>query len=158
MMEWRQYTTNRATAWAATLLMAWAGLAIAGGETGAEERFAAARDAFRAGERVRLAKLGESLRGSEFAGWVEYWQLRLRLEENTDEGVAEFLERECDSYLAEKMRGEKKKPKGKGKKAKEAEDEAAGAEPGAEQPLEEEEAAIANILDREEEEEEYQQD
>ncbi len=106
MMEWRQYTTNRATAWAATLLMAWAGLAIAGGETGAEERFAAARDAFRAGERVRLAKLGESLRGSEFAGWVEYWQLRLRLEENTDEGVAEFLERERDSYLAEKMRGE----------------------------------------------------
>ena len=41
MMERRQYTTNRATAWAATLLMAWAGLAIAGGETGAEERFAA---------------------------------------------------------------------------------------------------------------------
>jgi len=103
MMEWRLYTTKRL---AASLLMAWAASAFAASEIGAEERFALARDAFRAGERVRLAKLGESLRDSEFAGWLEYWQLRLRLEENTDEGVAGFLERENGSYLAEKMRGE----------------------------------------------------
>ena len=103
MMEWRQYTMKQL---AASLLMAWAAVALAGNEPSAEERFAAARDAFRAGERVRLAKLGESLHGSEFAGWIEHWQLRLGLEENSDEGVAAFLERESGSYLAEKMRGE----------------------------------------------------
>ncbi len=91
---------------AALLLMAGAGSSLAGGEPGIEERFAAARDAFRAGERVRLAKFADALRGTELAGWVEHWQLRLRLEENNDEGVADFLEREGDSYLAEKMRGE----------------------------------------------------
>ena len=91
---------------AAALLMAWAAAALADKDLTAEERFAAARDAFRAGERVRLAKLGEFLHGSEFAGWIEHWQLRLRLEENSDEGVAAFLEREGGSYLAEKMRGE----------------------------------------------------
>ena len=102
-MEWRQYTMKRL---AAALLMAWAAAALADKDLTAEERFAAARDAFRAGERVRLAKLGEFLHGSEFAGWIEHWQLRLRLEENSDEGVAAFLEREGGSYLAEKMRGE----------------------------------------------------
>jgi soluble lytic murein transglycosylase len=40
------------------------------------------------------------------APWVEYWQLRLRLEEDSTTGVAEFLERESGSYLAEKLRGE----------------------------------------------------
>jgi soluble lytic murein transglycosylase len=91
---------------AALLLITGAGSSLAGGEPGIEERFAAARDAFRAGERVRLAKFADALRGTELAGWVEHWQLRLRLEENSDEGVAGFLEREGDSYLAEKMRGE----------------------------------------------------
>jgi soluble lytic murein transglycosylase len=108
-MKRQLYTSKRTAGLAgavASFLLAWAVTAVAGNETGAEERFAAARDAFRAGERIRLAKLGESLRGSEFAGWVEHWQLRLRLEENTDEGVADFLERENGSFLAEKMRGE----------------------------------------------------
>jgi soluble lytic murein transglycosylase len=71
-----------------------------------EERFALARDAFRAGERLRLAKIAEALGGSELAAWVEHWQLRLRLEENSDAGVREFIDREGNSYLAEKMRGE----------------------------------------------------
>jgi soluble lytic murein transglycosylase len=71
-----------------------------------ESRFLAARDAFRAGERVRLARLAESLRGHELAPWVEHWQLRLRLEENSAEGVAEFLDREAGSYVAEKLRAE----------------------------------------------------
>ena len=105
-MERRLYTTKRRAGLAAALLMAGAGMAFAGDEPSAEERFAAARDAFRAGERVKLAGLAESLRGSEFARWVEHWQLRLRLEEDSDEGVAAFLEAERGSYLAEKMRGE----------------------------------------------------
>jgi soluble lytic murein transglycosylase len=72
----------------------------------AEARFMAARDAFRSGERVKLARMADLLRGSEFLPWVELWQLRLRLEEYSTEGVAEFLDREQGSYLAEKLRAE----------------------------------------------------
>ncbi|MBU1236324.1 MAG: lytic transglycosylase domain-containing protein [Gammaproteobacteria bacterium] len=67
-------------------------------------RFAEAREAFKAEERVHLAHAAESLRSSEFAPWVEYWQLRLRIEEDSDEGVGAFLEREAGSYQAEKLR------------------------------------------------------
>jgi soluble lytic murein transglycosylase len=71
-----------------------------------ETRFMEASDAFHASERVHLARVAASLRGSEFAPWVEYWQLRLRLDEDSNEGVPEFLDREAGSYLAEKLRGE----------------------------------------------------
>lgn len=72
----------------------------------AAERFAAARDAFRAGERVRLAKIAETLKGTDLLPWVQHWQLRLRLDEDDDQGVREFLDRERGYYVAEKMRGE----------------------------------------------------
>ncbi len=75
-------------------------------DDGAIERFVAARDAFRAGERMKLARLADSLAGSEYAPWVRHWQLRLQLEENDDQGVREFLEREKGFYVAEKLRGE----------------------------------------------------
>jgi soluble lytic murein transglycosylase len=91
---------------AAALALALTSLACAKSDDDAGARFMTARDAFRAGERVRLAKIGESLRGTEFSPWVEHWQLRLRLEDESSDGVAEFLERENASYLAEKLRGE----------------------------------------------------
>jgi soluble lytic murein transglycosylase len=76
----------------------------------AAERFAAARDAFRAGERVKLARLAETLKDTDLAPWVQHWQLRLRLDEadeqGADQGVREFLDREKGFYVAEKMRGE----------------------------------------------------
>ncbi|HZV55959.1 MAG TPA: transglycosylase SLT domain-containing protein [Rhodocyclaceae bacterium] len=91
---------------AAPLLAGLMTIAFAGDVADIEARFMAARDAFRAGERVKLARIADSLRGSEFAPWVTHWQLRLRLEENSSDGVPEFLERENGSYLAEKLRGE----------------------------------------------------
>lgn len=72
----------------------------------AVSRFAEAREAFRAGERVHLARVAESLRNTEYAPWVEHWQLRLRIEEDTFDGVREFLDREAGSYLAEKLRAD----------------------------------------------------
>lgn len=69
-----------------------------------ESRFVEAREAYRAVEPVHLARVADSLRGSEFAPWAEYWQLRLRIEEDSFEGVGAFLEREAGSYLAEKLR------------------------------------------------------
>jgi soluble lytic murein transglycosylase len=103
-MSTRLYTIIRLAF--APALMAAAGVVAAMGSLDAESRFMEARDAFRAGERVHLTRLADSLRGSEFAPWVEHWQLRLRIEEGGSEGVREFLDRETGSYLAEKLRGE----------------------------------------------------
>jgi soluble lytic murein transglycosylase len=76
------------------------------GATAAEERFLHARDAYKAGERVRLSRLAEQLGDHELRPWVDYWALRLRLEDGDSDGVAAFLEREQGSYLAEKLRGD----------------------------------------------------
>jgi soluble lytic murein transglycosylase len=103
-MSTRLYTIIRLAF--APALMAAAASVAAMGSLDAESRFMEARDAFRAGERVHLTRLAYSLRGSEFAPWVEHWQLRLRIEEGGSEGVREFLDRESGSYLAEKLRGE----------------------------------------------------
>jgi soluble lytic murein transglycosylase len=110
-MSAKHYTMKRLVAALIALVACSVVFATDDGE--AATHFQAARDAFRAGERVRLAKIAESLRGTEFYPWVEHWQLRLRLEEDSSEGVAEFLDRENGSYLAEKLRGEWLKQLGK---------------------------------------------
>ena len=74
--------------------------------TPAEERFLHARDAFKAGERVRLARLADALGDHELRPWADYWLLRLRIEDGDSEGVRAFIEREKGSYLAEKLRGD----------------------------------------------------
>ncbi|HEX8989040.1 MAG TPA: transglycosylase SLT domain-containing protein [Rhodocyclaceae bacterium] len=71
-----------------------------------DEQFLTAREAFRNGERARLARSVEALKGSELRPWAEYWQLRLKLEDNQADGVPEFLDREAGSYLAEKLRAD----------------------------------------------------
>ncbi|WIM04932.1 MAG: lytic transglycosylase domain-containing protein [Candidatus Nitricoxidivorans perseverans] len=71
-----------------------------------DRAFLAAQDAFRLGERVRLSRLMDALRGHELAPWAEYWLLRLRLEEDAANGVRDFLVRHEGSYLAEKLRAD----------------------------------------------------
>jgi len=71
-----------------------------------DDKVLAAREAFRNGERVRLAKNLEGLHGHELQPWVEYWQLRLKIEDGQSEGIAEFLAREAGSYPAEKLRSD----------------------------------------------------
>lgn len=110
MLE-KHYTMKGAVA--ALVLAVAVGSAIAKPDGDADTRFMTAHEAFRAGERVRLSKIAESLRDTEFFPWVQYWQLRLRLEEDATEGVAEFLDRENGSYLAEKLRSEWLKRLGK---------------------------------------------
>ena len=114
-MMWEKHYTMKGAAAALLLLVAVLPAAAKsdGVEGSAESRFMTAREAFRAGERVRLAKIGESLRGTEFSPWIEHWRLRLRLEEDSSEGVVEFLDRESGSYLADKLRGEWLKRLGK---------------------------------------------
>jgi soluble lytic murein transglycosylase len=71
-----------------------------------DERFLAAREAFRVGETTKLARLADELHGNDLEPWARYWLLRLRLNANDDAGVAEFLTRESGTWLAEKLRGE----------------------------------------------------
>lgn len=71
-----------------------------------DETVLAAREAYRKGERVRLAHAVEALRGHELQPWAEYWQLRLKLEDKRTDDVPSFLEREAGSYLADRLRGD----------------------------------------------------
>jgi soluble lytic murein transglycosylase len=65
-----------------------------------------AREAFRNGERVRLGRQVEALQGHPLQPWAEYWALRLRLDDGDASGVADYLNRHPDAYLAEKLRGD----------------------------------------------------
>jgi soluble lytic murein transglycosylase len=77
--------------------------ALAGRGDGA---FLAAREAYRNGEQVRLARQLELLQGHPLHAWAEYWALRLRLDGGDDSGVADYLARYPGAYLAEKLRGD----------------------------------------------------
>jgi len=71
-----------------------------------DEAFLTAREAFRNGERVRLARSVDALRGSELQPWAEYWQLRLKIEDRQMDEVPAFLERQAGTYVAEKARSD----------------------------------------------------
>ena len=68
--------------------------------------FLSAREAYRNGERVRLARQIDALKGHPLRAWAEYWQLRLKLEEGDASGIAEYLTRHPGAYTAEKIRGD----------------------------------------------------
>ena len=73
---------------------------------GADDRFMSAREAFRKGERMRLAQDVVALRGDELLPWAEYWQLRLKIDDAQTDGVPAFLDRQAGNYLADKLRGD----------------------------------------------------
>ena len=75
----------------------------------------AAFDAFRAGDAMKLQKASAQVaRGHVLAPWLEYWRLRLRLEDAAiDPDVRAFLQAQQKSYLAERLRGEWLKELGK---------------------------------------------
>ena len=73
----------------------------------ADAVFFAAREAFRTGERQRLARAVGALQGHPLHAWAEYWALRLRLDERDDSGVQDYLDRHPGAYLTEKLRGDR---------------------------------------------------
>ncbi len=76
--------------------------------------FLAARDAARAGDRVRLERLVGELQGYELAPYVEYWRLQPELKNDIDPStIRSFLARNEGSYIAEKMRSDWLKQLGK---------------------------------------------
>ncbi len=78
-----------------------------------DEKVMAAHDAFRNGEQVKLGRVAQTVGGHELAPWVEYWQLRLKLENGDTAGIGEFLARNGGTYLAEKLRADWLKQLGK---------------------------------------------
>lgn len=79
---------------------------VASAAPGDEIAFAA-REAFRLGDRAKLARLAGEMDAHELAPYGRYWLLRQRLEETGVEGeVRAFLQREAGSWLAERLRAE----------------------------------------------------
>jgi len=78
--------------------------ALAG--TGADEAVLGAYDAYGAGDPIKLAKHAKALDGHVLAPWLDYWRLSMRLEDAPIAEVREFLSRNSDAYVAERLRGE----------------------------------------------------
>ena len=71
-----------------------------------EESFLAARDAFRAGNRERLALATEQFRGHPLEMYGDHWQLMLRRNEADETAFQAFLAKHDNSVLAERTRVE----------------------------------------------------
>jgi soluble lytic murein transglycosylase len=72
----------------------------------AEEAVLLARDAFRTGSVQALARIAPQARGHVLESYVEYWQIRQRLEERSAEELRDFLLRHQGSFVAERLRGD----------------------------------------------------
>src|SRR5256886_17171721 len=66
----------------------------------------AARDAFEANHRAKLATLAPKLKGHLLEPYVEYWQLFFRLPGASAEDVRDFLSRYPGTALAEQLRAD----------------------------------------------------
>jgi soluble lytic murein transglycosylase len=75
--------------------------------------FIAARDAFRAGDAVRLERIAPRLHGYLLEPYVEYWRLKLKLDDADSAAIRAFVERYADMPLAERLRAEWLKTLGK---------------------------------------------
>lgn len=78
-----------------------------------DERFLAARDAARAGDRARLDRIAPELKGHVLASYVEYWRILLDIETADPAVVRDFLSRHETSQIAERMRSDWLKRLGK---------------------------------------------
>ena len=66
--------------------------------------FIAARAAFEKGDRAKLTAIAPKLSGHVLAPYVEYWQLKLGLEEASPRAVASYLDRYPNTPLADRLR------------------------------------------------------
>jgi soluble lytic murein transglycosylase len=81
-----------------------------------DERFLAARDAVRLGDRAKFERLAPELQGHDLQAYIEYWRIVLDITTVDSGTVKAFLARYDNSYLAEKLRGEWLKQLGKQKR------------------------------------------
>jgi soluble lytic murein transglycosylase len=71
-----------------------------------DENFLKAYDAFRAGDALKLQKFSSLPAGHVLQPYLDYWRLKLRLEDMPDADVRAFLEREPGTYLADRLRAD----------------------------------------------------
>ncbi len=85
-------------------LMLMAAATAAGAQSDAD--FLAAKAAFDKGDRVRLAALSSKVGGHVLAPYVEYWQLKLALEDASPAAIRAYLDRYPNTPLADRLRVE----------------------------------------------------
>jgi soluble lytic murein transglycosylase len=99
------------------LILSLAAAAVAGAApklAPADERFLKAYDAFRAGDPLKLQKLAAGFpAGHALAPYLEFWRLKLRIEDARDADVRAFLEQQAGTYLADRLRADWLKELGK---------------------------------------------
>ena len=66
----------------------------------------AAKAAFDKGDRAKLALLAPKLNGHILQPYVEYWQLKLAIDDAAPQAVRDYLDRYPDTPLAEKLRAD----------------------------------------------------
>jgi soluble lytic murein transglycosylase len=75
-----------------------------------DDKFLAAREAYRVGEPARLSRMVEALRGHDLEPWAEYWQQELLLtpqsSQGSSDGIEAFLASNKGTYLAERLRSD----------------------------------------------------
>lgn len=64
------------------------------------------QQAFRKGERKKLAQLLPSARGHLLEPWAAYWELRARLDEAQPDEITAFLQRYAGSYQEDRLRND----------------------------------------------------
>ncbi|MFZ4535192.1 transglycosylase SLT domain-containing protein [Propionivibrio sp.] len=79
---------------------------VAAGAATADDRFLAALDAVRAGDRNKLERIAPELQGYELEAYVDYWRLLLNLGSADPATIKAFLSRYEKSYVAEKLRSD----------------------------------------------------
>ena len=78
----------------------------AGAAQGNDDAVLGAYDAFRAGDPDRLERHARALEGHTLAPWVEYWRLKLRIEDAAAKDMARYLARHAHTYLGDQLRAD----------------------------------------------------
>ena len=79
----------------------------------ADEAILKAHEAFRAGDAMKLSKVSGLPGDHPLSQYLEYWRLKVRLEDSADADVRAFLQRAAGSYLADRLRADWLKQLGK---------------------------------------------
>src|SRR6478736_3271771 len=78
-----------------------------------DETFLKAYEAFRAGNPLNLQKYSSLPAGHVLTPYLEYWRLKLRIDDAGDDEVRAFLDKQTGTYLADRLRADWLKVLGK---------------------------------------------
>lgn len=91
----------------AAAVLAGSAPALAAPKPATDEAFLKAADAYRAGDAVKLQRLAGQVGGAHvLSPYLEYWRLKLRLEDSAESEVRAFIEGEAGTYLADRLRAD----------------------------------------------------